>query len=92
MTNEAMETAEAMNTVTVMVNTGEEIVLNTKYKVGDKVFYLDITGDEKVGTINEVLATDVYKWNKEVKPLYLLSSSPYYRSEDEILGCCAEFN
>lgn len=58
----------------------------TKYKVGDKVVYLDIHNHEQKGTINEVTCTLITDWNKESKPLYWISSSQYLRAENEILG------
>ena len=57
----------------------------TLYNVGDKVSYLDISGDKKSGTILEVDSTDIYEWNKVIKPLYLITNSPSLRSEEDIL-------
>ena len=56
-----------------------------KYNVGDRVLYLDINFVEKIGTISAVEETGIYKWSKEVKFVYLIGSSPYFRNEDEIL-------
>lgn len=56
-----------------------------KFNVGDKVKYLDIYKIEHVGSIAEVLHTDIYDWNKEEKPLYFISNYPYVRTEKEIL-------
>lgn len=60
----------------------------TKYNVGDKVVYLDIHGDENVGTINSITCTQILDWNKESKPLYWISNYQYLRAENEILGLC----
>ena len=57
----------------------------TKYNVGDKVAYLDIHGDEKVGTISSITCTQITDWNKESKPLYFVGRDAYLRAEDEIL-------
>lgn len=57
-----------------------------KYKVGDKVDYLDIHKAVKSGTIEEVTQTEVYDWSKEQKFLYLITSCPYLRYEEEIIG------
>lgn len=51
-----------------------------KYKVGDKVIYLDNQKDQKVGTIKEVETTNDGKRN-----LYLIHNYPYLRYEEEIL-------
>ena len=52
-----------------------------EYKVGDRVFYLDTNKECKLGTIAQVDKT-----NDGSKNLYLLSSYPYLRGEEEILG------
>lgn len=57
----------------------------TKYNVGDKVVYLDIHGDENVGTINSITCTQILDWNKESKPLYFVGRDAYVRTEEEIL-------
>lgn len=51
-----------------------------KYKVGDKVIYLDNQKDQKVGTIKEVETT-----NDGKRSLYLIHNYPYLRYEEEIL-------
>lgn len=70
----------------------EFVEIETKYNVGDEVFYLDTYGIKKAGTITEVSQTDVYPWNKykEVKALYILNNCPYWRYDEEILGYYAE--
>lgn len=62
-----------------------KVLANSKYKKGDKVFYLDIGGDENVATISEVTYTEIYPWNDEIKPLYMMNTYPYLRTEEEIL-------
>ena len=62
---------------------GIEIV--PKYKVKDKVVYLDIKGVQRVGVITNVLQTDVYDWSKRAKPLYIIDRCKPLRSENDIL-------
>lgn len=57
----------------------------TQYNVGDKVVYLDIHGDEMVGTISGITCTQILDWNKESKPLYFVGRDAYVRTEEEIL-------
>jgi hypothetical protein len=65
-------------------------MMENKYKVNDKVVYVDANDANKkgrVGTIIEVSKTDVYEWNKnkEIKILYKLNTSEYYRYEEDIM-------
>lgn len=60
------------------------VEFETAYNVGDKVIYIDIYGNEKDGTVLEIDSTDINDWNDEIKPLYLITGSPYLRSEDEV--------
>lgn len=62
-----------------------------KYNVGDKVMFLDINNEEKAGTIGAVEWTQVVDWNKESSPLYLMSTYPYLRGEDDILDLYKEY-
>lgn len=52
----------------------------SKYNVGDKVVYLDVHKELSVGTISSIEKT-----NDGSKNLYLLSTSPYLRCEEDIL-------
>lgn len=61
-----------------------------KYNVGDKVKYLDLDKKVRYGTITEATHTDIYDWNKEEKPLYMINTCQYFRFEEEILGLCEE--
>ena len=79
----AVDTKDNMENV--MANRIAEVLANSKYKKGDRVFYLDIGGDENVATISEVTYTEVYSWNDEIKPLYMMNTYPYLRTEEEIL-------
>lgn len=60
-------------------------VYSAKYDKGDRVYYLDMAGVEAVGTIDDVIYTEPYKWNKDIKPLYLVKDYQYLRTEEEIL-------
>lgn len=67
-------------------------MLEAKYKVGDKVVYLDFFKTEKFGSINAIEWTESTYWSKERHPLYLVGTCPYLRSEDEILGFYEDMN
>ena len=91
---EQMENLECMEVEAVeveneaedtMANMIAEAMANAKYKVGDKVYYLDMQGVEAVGTIGEVTHTEIYSWNDKIVPLYLISNYGYLRTEEEIL-------
>ena len=69
----------------VMTNMIAEAMANAKYKVGDKVYYLDMQGVEAVGTIADITHTEIYSWNDKIVPLYLISNYGYLRTEEEIL-------
>lgn len=58
---------------------------DAKYKVGDKVYYLDMQGIEAVGTIADITHTEIYPWNDKIVPLYLISGYQYLRTEEEIV-------
>lgn len=53
---------------------------NYKYKIGDKVRYLDCNKQEKEGMIRERLRT-----NDESRNLYIVWGYGYLRYEEEIL-------
>ena len=62
-----------------------EMEVAAKYNERDRVVYLDVDGLEKVGTISVVSKTDVHPWCTEAKPLYMLSTSPCLRGEEDII-------
>lgn len=66
-------------------------MLEAKYNVGDKVMFLDINNEERAGTIGAVEWTQVVDWNAESSPLYLMSTYPYLRDEDDILDFYKEY-
>ena len=76
-----------MNTINITVDGKESLKTEPKYKIGDRVKYIDIGNARRTGNIIEIILTDVYEWNKdeEQRYMYLLTSSPYYRYEDEVL-------
>lgn len=70
----------------------EEEIKNViaKYKVGDKVIFLDNNKEKKCGTIKEVEWTDINDWSCKLNPLYLIDGCQYLRSQNDILEICVE--
>lgn len=52
-----------------------------KYKVGDRVCYIDHMKEHRIGTIK-----DVERTYDETRNLYLMKNYPYLRYEEEILS------
>ena len=81
-----VEAVEVENeTEDTMADMIAEAMANAKYKVGDKVYYLDMQGVEAVGTIADITHTEIYSWNDKIVPLYLISNYGYLRTEEEII-------
>lgn len=75
----------------LMEETGQkEAKAAPKYKVGDRVNYIDRDKTKRTGNIEAIEQTDVYEWNedKEREYIYTLSSTDFLRTEKDIIGFC----
>ena len=74
----------------LMEETGqkEKVKAAPKYKVGDRVKYIDKDKMKRAGDVRAIELTDVYEWNedKEREYIYTLSSTDLLRSEKDIIG------
>ena len=62
------------------------VVATPKYRKKERVYYIDNNGVERAGIIQRIHKTDVSDWNSIVKPLYIIGSCLYLRSEKDITG------
>ena len=62
------------------------MVATPKYRKKERVYYIDNNGVERAGIIQRIHKTDVSEWNSIVKPLYIIGSCLYLRSEKDITG------
>ena len=62
------------------------VITIPKYRKKDRVYYIDVDGEEKMGVIQRVYKSDVSDWNNVVRPLYIIGSSLFLRSEKNITG------
>lgn len=75
----------------LMEETGQkEVKAAPKYKVGDRVKYIDRDKTKRTGNVLAIEQTDVYEWNedKEREYIYTLSSTDFLRTEKDIIGLC----
>lgn len=66
----------------------ESVTRVPMYNVGDRVIYLGLHKEEKIGVIEKVEEMDKYEWNKykEDRFLYTLNNYAHIRNENEIVG------
>ena len=61
-------------------------VVTPKYIKRDRVYYIDVDGEEKMGVVQKVYETYISDWNNIIEPLYIIGSSLHLRSERDITG------
>lgn len=66
------------------------VEVTPKYMKRDRVYYIDVDGEEKMGVIQKVYKTDISDWNNVIEPLYIIGSSLHLRSEKDITGFYVE--
>lgn len=63
-----------------------------RYKIGDKVYYINNDGVEKIGTIKNIEKTNISNWNDVVEPLYLVTGCLYLRNRKDIIGSYSDID
>ena len=66
------------------------VKVTPKYTKRDRVYYIDVDGEERMGVIQSVHNTDVSDWNNVIEPLYIIGSSKHLISERDITGFYVE--
>lgn len=66
------------------------VEVTPKYMKRDRVYYVDVDGEERMGIIQRVDKTVISDWNNVIEPLYVIGSCLYMRSESDITGFYVE--